>query len=193
MNAHLWWYLSRATGLVAFGLLTASVAFGLTLSTRLFGRTIAPVWLTELHRFLGALSVIATGAHIATLLADSYVQFRLIDFVVPFAARWKPGALAWGVVAFWLLLAIEVTSLMMKRIPRKLWRMVHMTSFALFGAAVVHGLRAGTDGSTALVQTGAIATVMIVLFLGLVRLLAPRGAARRNASRPAAAVATPTS
>ncbi len=190
MSPHFWWYLTRGSGLVAFGILTASVAFGLALSTRLFGRSVAPAWLTELHRFLGALAVLATATHVAALLADSYVQFGPLDVVVPFASRWKPGAVAWGVLAMWLLVAIETSSLLMRRIPRRVWRAVHLTSFGLFAAALVHGLSAGTDGRLELVQTAAVAMAMVVMFLALVRVLAPRRASRRasrHASRRAAA------
>lgn len=186
MTSHFWWYLARSSGLVSFGILTASVAFGLALSTRLFGRTVAPAWLTELHRFLGALAVIGTVTHVGALLADSYVPFRWFDVLVPFSARWRTGAVAWGVVAMWLLVAIEATSLMMRRIPRRVWRSVHLTSFVLFGAALVHGLTAGTDGRLELVQTSAIATTMVVLFLALVRVLAPRRSQRKTtAAAPA--------
>ena len=186
MSPHFWWYLARGSGLVAFGILTASVAFGLALSTRLFGRSVAPAWLLELHRYLGTLAIGATATHVGALLLDSYVSFRWVDVIVPFASRWHTAAVAWGVIALWLLVAVEGTSLLMRRLPRRLWRTVHLTSFLLFAAALGHGLTAGTDGRVQLVQTAAVATVMVVLFLGLVRVLAPRSATRR-----AAATATP--
>ena len=41
------------------------------------------------------------------------------ELFVPLASAWKPGAVAWGVVALYLLLAIEITSLLQRRIPRR--------------------------------------------------------------------------
>ncbi len=179
MNEHLWWYLSRSSGVVAFGVLTASVAFGLVLSTRLLGRTVAPAWLLEIHRYLGAVGLAATLLHMGALVADGYTDFGIKDLLVPLSSHWKPGPVAWGVVAFWILVAIEATSLLMRKIPRNVWHAVHMTSFLLFAAALMHGLQAGTDAKTRMAQTIAIATTMTVLFLGLVRYLAPPRAARR--------------
>ena len=57
---------------------------------------------------LGGLAVMFTAIHLAALVADSYVHFGLADLTVPFASSWQPGAVALGVVAMWLLLAVEV-------------------------------------------------------------------------------------
>ena len=54
-------------------------------------------------------------------------------------------AVAWGVVAGYLLLAVELTSLARARLPKRAWRRVHTASFVLFVMATVHGLSAGTD------------------------------------------------
>ena len=142
MSEHFWWYLSRSSGVVAFGVLTASVAFGLMLSTRLFGRSVAPAWLMEIHRYLGALGIAAMLLHVAALIADTYTNFGVKEVLVPFASSWKPGPVAWGVLAFWLLLIIEATSLVMHKMPRSVWHTILMTSFGLFGASLVHGVPA---------------------------------------------------
>lgn len=189
MGSHFWWYLSRASGTVAFGVITSSVAFGLVLSTRLFGRSVAPAWLMEMHKFLGILGIIATGIHMGSLMADNYAPFSLADLLIPFATHWKPGAVAWGVLAFWLLTTIQISSWCMKRMPRAVWHAIHMTSFVLFASAMVHGLLAGTEGKLQVAKIVAIATTMTVLFLGVVRVLAPRRAQRKQ-TRVAAAAAT---
>ena len=183
---HIWWYLARASGVVAFGILTASTAFGLTLSTRLFGKSVAPAWLLEMHRYLGALSVGATALHLVALYMDRAVDFTIVNLLVPFSSTWRPGAVAWGIGAFWTLLFIEGTSLFMRRMPRAVWHTIHLMSFVLFASALVHGLQSGADARTHIVQTGAIVSTMTVLFLTLVRYLAPRranGKARAAARR----------
>jgi DMSO/TMAO reductase YedYZ heme-binding membrane subunit len=182
LDEHVWWYLSRGSGLVAWTTLTASMSFGLVLSTRLFGRGVAPAWLLDLHRFLGALAILLTAVHAGALVADGYVQFSIADITLPFAANWKPGAVAWGIAAMWCMLAIEVTSLLMRRLPRSWWRAIHTTSFATFVAVAVHAARAGTDRSEGLVQLGALSAVMTVMFLTFVRILAERGARRSVAT-----------
>jgi DMSO/TMAO reductase YedYZ heme-binding membrane subunit len=42
----------------------------------------------------------------------------LAAVLVPFVATWHPTAVAWGIVAFYLLLAVEGTSLLKPRIGR---------------------------------------------------------------------------
>jgi DMSO/TMAO reductase YedYZ heme-binding membrane subunit len=169
-----WWYLARAGGLVGWALLTASVVWGLLLSTRTFGKAVVPAWLLDLHRFLGGLAVTFLAVHLVGLVADDYVEFGWREVLVPMASSWHPGAVAWGVVAMYLLVAIEVTSLLQRRMPRRWWRRVHLLSFPLFVLATVHALTAGTDARNQLVELTTIAAVTVVAFLTLVRTLARR-------------------
>jgi predicted ferric reductase len=160
MSPHLWWYVARASGIVAWLMLTASVLWGVVLSTRAFPESRRPAWLLDLHRWLGGLTVCFVAIHLASLVADTYVHFGLSDVLVPLAADWRPWAVALGVVAAWLLAAVELTSLAMKHLPRRAWRAVHLTSYAIFWLASIHAALAGTDRSAILYQ--ATATVAIV-------------------------------
>ena len=99
MAPEIWWYLARATGLVAWALAVGSLLLGLALATRAMGPKPKGPWLLDLHRWLGGLAVVFTAAHVGGLIADSYVSFDLVDALVPFAASWRPGAVAWGVSA----------------------------------------------------------------------------------------------
>lgn len=197
MNPHLAWYAARAGGIVAWALLSAAVIWGLLLSTRLLHGRPTPRWLLDLHRFLGGLAVTFTAVHIGGLVGDNYLHVGAADLLVPFASSWRPGAVALGVVGLWLLVAIEVTSLLMRRLPRRLWHTVHMSSYVLFWTATLHGLLAGTDTHNVAYVVATSSAVTLVLFLTLVRALAtPRrartGGTRRTpvTSRDAATVAT---
>ncbi len=96
MNPQFWWFLTRASGIVAWLMLTASVIWGIVLSTKAFPETRRPAWLLDLHRWLGGLTVSFVVIHLVALVADSYVQFDLVDLAVPFASAWKPLAVALG-------------------------------------------------------------------------------------------------
>ena len=122
VNPQVWWYVARASGIIAWLLLTASVIWGVLLSTDAFPTRRRPAWLLDLHRWLGGLTVAFVAAHLAALVADSYTHFDLADLAIPYASQWRPGAVALGVVATWCLVAVELTSLAMRRLPRKLWR-----------------------------------------------------------------------
>ena len=84
--------------------------------------------------------------------------------------------MAWGIVAMYLLIAIQVTSLLMRRLPRRLWHGIHLTSFVVFVAGTVHGFQSGADRSNRLVQWGCLSGCAIVLSLVIFR-LATRGSA----------------
>src|SRR5205085_9283533 len=98
---------------------------GLALSTKVFGKRQRPAWLLDMHRYLGGLALVFTGVHVVSIIADSYVHFGLTDVLVPFASAWKPAAVAWGIVSFYLLLAVVLTSLWRKHLPNSLWRKTH--------------------------------------------------------------------
>lgn len=185
MKAQLWWDVARATGVVGWALLAAAVIWGLLLSTRLVRGRPTPAWLLDMHRFLGGGAVIFTSLHLTGLVADTYVHFGAADLLVPFASSWRPGAVALGVVSLYLLVAIELTSLLMRRLPRRVWRKIHLTSFGLFWAATYHFILAGTDAGNALARWGINLTAAAVVFLTLVRILAPRRA-RKSGARVAA-------
>ena len=73
------------------------------------------------------------------------------------ASAWRPGAVTWGGVALYLLLVVQVSSWLMRRIPRRLWHRIHLLSFAVFAAGTIHGALAGADSGTPLVQFAAVA------------------------------------
>lgn len=184
VNDQLWWHVARAGGIVAWLLLALAVGWGLLLATKLLGRKPGPAWLLDLHRFLGGLAVVFTVIHVGGLVADSYVHFGPAEILVPFASRWKSGAVAWGVIATYLLVAVELTSLAMRRIPRRWWRAVHLTSFVVFFTASMHGATAGTDAGNAIYRWTSAALVAAAVFLTLVRVLAEKRSPARRAARP---------
>jgi methionine sulfoxide reductase heme-binding subunit len=139
------WYTTRATGLVALVLLTLSMALGLLSSVR-YQRPNWPRFVTiGLHRNVTLLALVFTGIHVATTLADSYAPIRIQDVVVPFISAYRPLWLGLGAIAFDLLLALTITSLLRTRMGFRSWRLVHFTSYLCWPIAVLHGLGTGTD------------------------------------------------
>ena len=176
--AQTWWHLARTAGLVAWALISASVLWGLLLSTRVLGRRPTRPWLLAMHRYLSALAIGAAAVHVIALLADSYIQFRIVDVLVPMASSWRPGALTWGIIALYLLLIVEVTSLLADRMPRQVWWTIHLSSFVVFTLGTIHGLQAGTDASNALVRIVMIVGIAEVTFVLGVRVVYRRRAWR---------------
>jgi DMSO/TMAO reductase YedYZ heme-binding membrane subunit len=170
------WHLIRATGIVAYVLLTASMLWGLWLSTH----SPAPQgrgWVLEVHKALGGVAVLFTLGHISALLVDGFVGFDLVEVLVPFASDWNPGAVAWGIVAFWLLAAVEVTSLLRRTLTKHTWRKVHLAAFGAYLLATCHFLTAGTDSGNPLVLGAIFGSFTMVAIATIVR-------ATQHLSRP---------
>ena len=174
MDTVVLWYVARASGLVSWMVVSASVLWGLALSTRALGPKPRPAWLLDLHRFLGALAVVFTGVHVAAIVSDTYVHFGLVDVLVPFASSWNPLAVALGVTAMYLLVAIELTSLARRSLPKRVWRGVHFASFPLFVLTTLHLLTAGSDGSNPLLLLAVVGVTTAVGGLTMTRITAQR-------------------
>jgi len=177
MTSQLWWYTARAGGIVAWALLAASVVWGLLLSTKLRPGGVAPNWTLDLHRFLGGLAVVFTAVHVAGIISDSYVHFGLVNVLVPLAASWHPHWVAWGIVSLYLMLAVELTSLTRKWLPKRVWRRIHVLSLPLFAFATVHFVVTGTDAGNPFALFGVVITSLAITGLLVRRIRLSRAAA----------------
>jgi hypothetical protein len=182
------WYVARASGLVAFAILTLSVWLGLAMSTRLLG-TKRQKNLFGWHQTLAWTGLSMLGLHAIALLADPTLHFRLAAVLIPFAAPWRPGAVAAGVVAGWLTFMLALSFRMRKWIGQRGWRKLHYASFAAFVLSLGHALTAGTDlkgiGGPILAAVAAAPVIWLVF----VRLLTPRATPPKTAQKPAPALA----
>ena len=144
-NTKAFWYLTRGTGMVSLVLLTLSVALGVSEVVR-YAR---PGWprfvLAALHKNASLLATVFVGVHILTSVADSFAPISLADAVIPFTGRYRPLWLGFGALAFDLLVALIVTSLLRERIGYRWWRLVHWAAYACWPIAFLHGLGIGTD------------------------------------------------
>jgi predicted ferric reductase len=179
------WYISRSSGIVAWIVVTASIVWGLALSSRLVRRRGVPAWLLDLHRYLGTLTIVFSLIHLGGLVADNYVYFGWKELFVPMATEWRPGAVAWGIVAFYLVVAIQITSWLMRRMPRRIWHGIHLTSFPMFAMATVHGYQAGADADNRLLKVLVIVGVWMVISLVIFRLLTRKPKRGKGSRGPA--------
>ncbi len=187
MTSQVWWYVARASGVVAWLMLTASVLWGVLLSTKAFPKHRRKAWLLDLHRGLAALTLALIGLHVTALVADSYTHFGLADVLVPFASAWRPVAVALGVISAWLLVTVQATSLAMKRLPRKVWHAIHLSSYVTFWLTSLHAALAGTDRANPLYIVTASLGVAAVAGATIYRILDRTPPAPAPGSRPAPA------
>ena len=157
------WILARASGLLAYALLTTSLLAGLVLKARPFGAALRPATVTDLHRFLALLGLGAVTLHGAALLLDRAVPFTVAQLLVPGLAPYRPLWTGLGVLAAELMLVVYASFAVRRRIGSRNWRRLHWAAYLVFALATVHGLTSGTDsGSTwALALYGAAAGAVV--------------------------------
>ena len=91
MASHFWWYVARASGLVAWALVVASCMWGLLHAMHRSADVSTPTWMLSVHRYLAALAIVFTGVHVVALVADSFVHFDLADVLVPTGGELAPA------------------------------------------------------------------------------------------------------
>jgi DMSO/TMAO reductase YedYZ heme-binding membrane subunit len=185
VSPRFWWYAARSSGIVAWALAAAAVVLGLLLSTRSARGRVKPAWVLDLHRHLGGLTLVAVGVHLSALAADRFVPFGWADLFVPGASGWRTTPVAWGIVAFWMLLLVEVTSLVRKQLPNRLWARIHLLSFGAYVLATLHYLQAGTERTNPVLLVLVEVVSATVLGLTILRILVPRRATPRRRAAPA--------
>ena len=141
--------------------------WGLFITNKTLVRSTPPAWVLDLHRHLGGLAVVFVAIHVGVLPLDDYTDWGWQDLLVPLHTAWHPVAIAWGIVAVYLLLAIEVTSLLGRRVPKKWWRRVHMSSFPLYVIATIHLFAAGTDTANVVARWMVVTASTLVVFLAV--------------------------
>lgn len=159
------WYLARGTGVVSLVLLTASVALGVAARNGGGAPRMPRFAIALLHRNLSLLVLAFLGVHIASSVLDPFAAIGWTDAVVPLRAAYRPVWLGLGAVAFDLLLALAVTSLLRVRLGVRVWRAVHWLAYACWPVALVHGLGTGSDARASWLLwlvAGSVVTVVAV-------------------------------
>lgn len=168
------WYLSRASGFVAYLLLWGSVVWGLLLSTGIGRRWMKPPHLLEVHQFLSAVAVGFAAFHGLILTGDRYVSFPISAVVLPFAARYEPLLVACGQIATWLSALLIASFHVRRRLGGSMWRRLHYASFVAFWLALIHGILLGSETETVWASSLYVGTAAPVIFLSIYRLLSTR-------------------
>lgn len=145
-GTRVYWFLTRSTGAVALVLLTLSVVLGLIGTLRISGGPRWPRYTIEaVHRDVSLLVLAVLTVHIVTTVLDSFAPIAITAAVIPFISSYRPIWLGLGTLAFDLLLAVVITSLVRRRLGYARWRMAHWLAYASWPIAVLHGLGTGSD------------------------------------------------
>ena len=183
------WYLTRGSGVVALLLLTASICLGIATTLRWRTSRLPRFAVAGVHRTVTLVAIVFVGLHVATTVLDSYTPIGWKDAVVPFFSPYRPVWLGLGAVAFDLLLALVLTSLLRARIGHRIWRATHWLAYASWPVALVHSLGTGSDARSSWLPAVAVACVLAVGLALAARLVGGSGVGGRRLAAGAAALA----
>lgn len=176
ITQHIWWYLGRSSGFVAYWLLFTSVAMGLAVSSRVFDGVLGRPWVYELHKFLSIFVLGVMVFHALIMLPDPYAKFSIGELLIPLRAEYRSMPMAVGIVTLYASAFITATFYIKGIIGQKMWRWIHYLTFALFVSAMAHGIWTGTDSNKSTVQYSYLASGAAIVFLTFFRILASRAA-----------------
>jgi methionine sulfoxide reductase heme-binding subunit len=145
MSSSVLWYATRATGIVAMLLLTATVVLGLLTQRRAHSAGLPRFTLQDLHKRASLLTVVFVGIHVLTSVLDTYVHIGWLAVAVPFTSPYDRFFVGLGAISVDLFLAILVSSLLRHWISPRAWRAVHWLAYASWPVAIAHSIGTGTD------------------------------------------------
>jgi len=164
------WYFSRSSGIVSYLLLFLLIVSGIGIKTSLSFRLMDPTTAWVSHRLIAITLTFAITIHLISLLFDEFLKFTIIDLLVPFASSHEPLYVGLGVIGFYAFLAIIISSFFFIHKTPKIWRILHYLTYPVFILIFLHGILAGTDTSTNIMQNIYWSTGIIVGILVMYRL-----------------------
>jgi sulfoxide reductase heme-binding subunit YedZ len=181
------WYVIRAAGFVAAGLLVLLMLSGIGQVTGLTYRFFEPVKAWAIHKALAYALVFSIAVHVVFLLIDKFLPFSVIQVLVPFASTYNNKTslfglslgflgVAAGILAMYGVIVIVFSSLGWIDTRKRTWRKLHYISYVVAVLVFLHALLTGTDVRNGIFRAawlalGAIVAVGIVIRLWRARTL----------------------
>ena len=143
VGPHLFWITSRAAGIAALVLASASVCIGLLMGRRLKGVSGPDLRVT--HEALSLATLAALLIHGLALIGDGFLSLSLGDVAIPFVSSYKTLWTSTGIIAFWALALLGLSYYARRWIGVQRWRKLHRFTAVAWILGIVHSLGEGTD------------------------------------------------
>lgn len=177
------WFITRASGIVAYLLLWLSTVWGLGVSSKFFDRVVPRAFTYDAHEYISLLAIGMTFIHVVILLWDTFAPFNLAQLLLPFISDYRPMWVGIGIIGTYLTLLVTITFYIRKWIGISAFRAIHWLSFLAFFGVLVHSWFSGTDTNFALTRWMYLGTTLVVVLMTALWLLTRKTAPTfRNAS-----------
>jgi predicted ferric reductase len=144
-SIQIWWYVTRASGIIAYLLLWFSTILGLAVTSKYLDGMLDRLFTYDFHEFISLLSIAFTLIHVLVLMLDRYLPYSLAQILVPFISPYRPFWVGVGVIAFYMMLLVTITFYMRNRIGTRTFRTIHYISLLSYIGVTLHGYFSGTD------------------------------------------------
>jgi hypothetical protein len=144
----IYWYLSRASGIVSFSILWVSMALGLGITNKMARSWPGAPAAFAIHQHTSLLGLAFAVYHALVLMGDHFVDFSLPRLIVPFSIAYETFWVGLGQICFYIWLLVVMSFYIRQRIGQKTWRMIHYVNFVIYVMAFLHGVKSGTDSDT---------------------------------------------
>ncbi|MGD9933701.1 MAG: hypothetical protein AB7T37_08260 [Dehalococcoidia bacterium] len=173
------WYASRAAGVASYLFIWLGLVGGLLMSSAWFDGFVGRARLLAIHQVASMTGIALGSAHGLVLIPDGWTQFGLFDVLVPFGSYYDRSVTAIGQLALYLGVLVSASFWVRSAIGTRAWRLIHYTSFVVYGGALWHGLQMGTDSSSVWLLSVYFLTSAFVMVALTVRITFVRQATRR--------------
>ena len=85
------------------------------------------------------------AVHGISLVFDKFLKFTIADVFIPFSSYFETNMVALGVISFYVMLLLILTSYFRRLMSHKIWRISHFLNIALYVIVIIHALNLGTD------------------------------------------------
>lgn len=141
------WYISRAAAITAYLLMFFIIVWGAGMTTGYTYKLTNPVNAWGIHKYMSISLGVAILVHMISLLLDKFVNFKISDILIPYHSSYRPFYLSLGIISFYILSAVILSSLLVRIKAPKFWRGVHYFVYPLFIFSLLHGIFIGTDSA----------------------------------------------
>ena len=170
------WYLVRSSGTVAYLFLAGSTIWGLAISSK-FLKDVLPGQLTlAMHNYLSWNAIGLTILHAVLLLFTSFMDFSVVNLLVPFTGPFRPFWIGIGIIGLYLMILTTLTFYVRQRTGYRTFHLIHYLTYAAFVLSFLHSWFAGTD--TPALEMVYLVSGLVVFFLTVVRVLTALGEPR---------------
>jgi len=184
------WYVVRASGFLAAGLVFLLMISGIGQVTGYTYKFLEPLKAWALHKAMGLALLGAIAVHVIFIVIDNYTHFTIPQVLVPFLSNYTTGStifgiklgtlgITLGIVAMYGIILIVASSLKWIDTRKKIWKWIHYISYPVVFMIFIHAIYVGADLKDGGIRA-AWTIAMLVILIAIISRLRRAGSLKRE-------------